>query len=100
MKSPDNHDLTWRRLAHAAAQAPPLAEDSPHGFATRVVARWKDARPSGLLPLLEKFVIRGLAVAMVILLGSAAVGYDSLMGVFSGDMAPAGGWIDSLLTMR
>jgi hypothetical protein len=71
----------------------------PFGFATRVVAQWKTHPREVSVALLEWLTMRGLAVAVVILLGSAALSYDTLLGVFTGETALAGGWIDSLLTL-
>ena len=33
------------------------------------------------------------------LLGSAALSYDTLIGVFTGETSLAGGWFDSLMTL-
>lgn len=91
----------WPRLAarvRTTATAEPEAE-APFGFATRVVAQWKTHPREASVALLEWLTMRGLAVAVVILLGSAALSYDTLLGVFTGETALAGGWIDSLLTL-
>ena len=96
-------ERAWPRLAaHVRASqedAPLPAADAPLGFATRVVAQWKSHPREASVALLEWLTLRGLAVAVVILLGSAALSYDTLIGVFTGETAMAGGWLDSLLPL-
>lgn len=94
-------ERAWPRLAatvRASATAQPDAE-APFGFATRVVAQWKTHPREASVALLEWLTMRGLAVAVVILLGSAAFSYDTLLGIFTGETALAGSWFDSLLTL-
>ena len=96
---PSKH--AWPRLA-AHVNALPAAQhdvEPPLGFATRVVAQWKSNPREASVALLEWLTLRGLAVAVIILLGSAALSYDTLVGVFTGETALAGGWFDSLLTL-
>jgi hypothetical protein len=101
MKHARLHDSErrWPTLAFLASQAPEPDAEAPFGFATRVVAQWKSHPREASVALLEWLTMRGLAVAVVILLGSAALSYDTLLGVFTGETALAGGWIDSLLTL-
>ena len=75
----------WNKLARTAARAPEEEVELPLGFATRVIANWKSQASEGLLNTLEALTWRGLAVAMVIVIGSAALGYDALSGFLSGD---------------
>jgi hypothetical protein len=99
MNRTDPSERAWPRLAVRAAQASQPDADAPMGFATRVVAQWKSGPRDASFALLEWLTLRGLAVAVIILLGSAAFGYDTVVGVFTGETALAGGWIDSLLTL-
>ncbi|QIF00329.1 hypothetical protein [Roseimicrobium sp. ORNL1] len=97
----DPADRAWPRLAARASTSPAVqpAAEAPLGFATRVVAQWKSHPREASFALLEWLALRGVAVAVVILLGSAALSYDTLFGIFTGETALAGGWIDSLLTL-
>jgi hypothetical protein len=99
MNRTDHSERAWPRLAARAAQTSQPDAEAPLGFATRVVAQWKANPKQVSVPLLEWLTLRGLAVAVVILLGSAAFGYDTVVGVFTGETALAGGWFDSLLTL-
>ncbi|HSI63134.1 MAG TPA: hypothetical protein VLE43_08440 [Candidatus Saccharimonadia bacterium] len=99
MNRTDHSEHAWPRLAARAAQTSQPDEEAPMGFATRVVAQWKTSPKEASFALLEWLTLRGLAVAVVILLGSAAFGYDTIVGVFTGETALAGGWFDSLLTL-
>jgi len=92
-------DRPWVSLAYKASQAPEPDAEAPLGFATRVVAQWKTLPREASVALLEWLTMRGLAVAVLILLGSAALSYDTLLGIFTGETALAGGWFDSLLTL-
>jgi hypothetical protein len=94
-------DRAWPRLAARvrADHHTLLDEQAPLGFATRVVAQWKTHPREATVALLEWLTMRGLAVAVVILLGSAAFSYDTLLGIFTGETALAGSWFDSLLTL-
>ncbi len=99
MNRNDKLDRAWHRLAQQAGQVPEPSREAPPGFATRVLAHWREARGESTLAMLEWLTLRGLAVALFILLGCAALGYDTLLGVFSGETGLAGGWFDSLLTL-
>lgn len=100
--NPDPSERAWPRLATKVratqvSQAGP--EEAPFGFTTRVVAQWKTHPREASVALLEWLTMRGLAVAVLILLGSAALSYDTLLGIFTGETALAGGLLDSLLTL-
>lgn len=99
MNPNDRYDNAWVRLARRAGEARPAPEALPYGFATRVLAQWKGGKAESPIAFLEWLTVRGLAVALFILLGSAAFGYESLIGVFTGETAIAGGWLDSLLML-
>src|SRR5699024_4337781 len=89
MNSTDPSERAWPRLAEQAAKAGQPAGDIPMGFATRVVDQWKSSPRDASFALLEWLTLRGLAVAVIILLGSAAFGYDTVVGVFTGETALA-----------
>jgi hypothetical protein len=97
----DPAERAWPRLAARARTSPAdqSAAEVPLGFATRIVAQWKSQPREASFALLEWLALRGMAVAMIILLGSAALGYDTLSGIFTGETALAGSWFDSLLTL-
>jgi hypothetical protein len=87
----------WRKLSRLAAPVTVGTQDAPFGFASRVVAAWKANSRESRLATFEWLTLRGLAVAMVILAGSAAMGYDTLAGVFTGEASlVGGGWLDVL----
>jgi hypothetical protein len=89
-------EQAWNKLAHSAARAPETAMELPLGFATRVVANWKAQTAEALLNTMESLTWRSLAVAMVILLGTAALGYDALSGFISGDATVPGDIVPAL----
>lgn len=78
-------EQAWNRLAPLAARAPEETADLPMGFATRTAANWKSHPGERVASLVEFFAWRGLALAMVILVGSVAMGYDALSGFIAGD---------------
>ena len=90
-------EKSWNKLTRLAAQAPADAADIPFGFATRAVAAWKSSPSEGFFAALEGLTWRGLAVALVIFGGCAAVGYDSLVTTISGDASQAGVFLSDLL---
>ncbi len=71
----------WERLVAAARRAPAEPDAAaPYGFATRVVARaFAVPEPTADL-LLERFALRGLFVAAVFSVASAAFSYAALTG--------------------
>ena len=81
MKHPD----PWLKLVAAARRAPAEAPVAlPVGFATRVAARGlAQRRDSG--DFLGLWAWRALALALVVMLSSAAVSYPTLAGNTSAD---------------
>ena len=97
MTPPDPTTHAWSKLSRLAAQAPADTHEAPFGFASRIVAAWTADRREGRLATFERLTLRGMAVAMVILAGSAAIGYDTLTGVLTGEASlVGGGWLDVL----
>ncbi len=92
-------DQAWTKLAHSAARAPDDAAELPLGFATRVVANWKAQAGEALINTMESLTWRGLAVAMVILVGTAALGYDALSGFIKGDTSVTEDMVPSLSSL-
>ena len=90
---------TWSKLARLAASAPPEPADMPFGFSTRIVAQWRAQPRETTFATLEWLTVRGLAIAALVFLGSAAIGYEALSGVISGETSVTGGLIESLLTL-
>lgn len=89
----------WSRLTSLAANAPPESADMPFGFSTKVIALWREHPRDASFVMLEWLTVRGLAIAALILLGSAVFGYEALAGVVTGETSMAGGLIESLLTL-
>lgn len=97
MKTRSPLENAWNKLARLAGRAPGEALDMPFGFATRVAAAWKADRRENSLVAFEWLTLRGLAVAVLIFAGSAAFGYDTFAGVFTGEASlGGGGWLDIL----
>ena len=97
MPQPNPTTNAWSTLSRLAALAPAETPEAPFGFASRVVAAWRADRRENRLATFEWLTLRGMAVAMVILAGSAAMGYDTLAGVFTGEASlVGGGWLDIL----
>ena len=94
MNSKEN---AWARLARNAAQAPADVTAVPFGFATRVVAAWKSSPSEGFFAALEGLTWRGVAVAVAIFGGCAALGYDSVLSAMSGEADLAGSIFSDLL---
>ena len=78
-------EQAWNRLAPIAARAPEEPADLPLGFATRTVANWKSHPGERVASMMEFFTWRGLALAMLILIGTVAIGYDAVSGFVAGD---------------
>jgi hypothetical protein len=79
-------DAAWNKLARSAAKAEKREIGEPSlGFATRVIAGWKARGPETLWNTLDFFTWRSLAVAAVILAGSAMLGYDAVSDFVSGE---------------
>jgi len=78
-------EQAWNRLAQTAARAPEEPADLPLGFVTRTVANWNAHPGERVASMMEFFTWRGLALAMIILIGTVAIGYDALSGFVAGD---------------
>lgn len=80
-----SHD-PWMRLARTARasqqRTPP--DGAPLGFATRVVARWKEAATAELVSPWELLSLKSLAFAVVVMLASLGAGYESVAEQFAG----------------
>jgi hypothetical protein len=99
MNTNQQPNAVWSKLTRLAATAPPESADMPFGFATRVVAQWREQPREASFAMLEWLTVRGLAIAALILLGSAVIGYEAIAGVVTGETSMAGGLIESLLTL-
>lgn len=65
-------DPRWQQAAARARQAPDPADDAPpHGFATRVLARWREAQAESWEDLFSALGLRALLGATALLLVSA-----------------------------
>jgi hypothetical protein len=76
---------SWGRLAGAARNAAPRPADPPLGFATRVVARWKETATAELASPWELLSLKSLAFAVVVMLVSLGASYQSVAEQFAGD---------------
>jgi hypothetical protein len=94
MKPTRPSEQAWTKLARLAADAPAEPADVPFGFAGRVVAQWKSNRRESTLAAFEWLTLRGLAVALIIFVGSAAFGYETLAEVVAGETSMVSGWMD------
>lgn len=83
-------DEAWNKLARLAGKAPAEEAALPFGFSTRVVAGWRAASSEKVFAALEGLTWRGLAVALVVFGGCAALGYDSFVSALSGEALQAG----------
>ena len=90
-------DSSWNRLARLAGGTPADDPPLPPGFGMRVAAVWKEASPEKFFAVLEGMTWRGLAVALVVFGGCAALGYDSFVSALSGEAAQAGDWLNEWL---
>ena len=74
-----NHLPPWEQLVAAARRAPSPPESAPPGFATRIAARGLQVRrESGDVFAFLGF--RALALALVVMITTAAVSYPLLAG--------------------
>jgi hypothetical protein len=73
----NKHDQQWERLMQAAAQAPPrrLPVAAPFGFATRVVARWRERPSPSIFGIWKMLSARVLAFGCVVMIASLAATY-------------------------
>ena len=97
MNKQNNIKTAWGRLSRAAAKAPPEPCGPPFGFSTRVIAHWRNAPQEVAWAMMEWFTWRGLAVAMLVLLGSAALSYDGISAVMANETAQVGDFINDLI---
>lgn len=98
MKDSPNPPSAWARLARRAADAPSPDESLPLGFATRTVANWRAGLAeieNGIWRTRETFAWRGAAIAMAITFAAVAVNYDLLLGLWNGDTALAGTFMNT-----
>ncbi|HSJ02611.1 MAG: hypothetical protein ACAI34_09465 [Verrucomicrobium sp.] len=91
----------WDRLVQRARVNPSSSLEAetvepPLGFATRVLADWKEGLREGRVGTVqlwhtrEVLAWRGAAIAMAITLAAVAINYDLLVGLWYGDTALAG----------
>lgn len=99
MKPNRTSQQAWLKLSQLAARAPQSLEEMPLGFATRVVAACRNQSRESALAMFEWLTLRGLAVTMLILLGSMFFTYQSVVEVVGGETALAGSWLESLLPL-
>jgi hypothetical protein len=85
----------WQTTTQAARRAPAEAFEMPPGFATRVLARWKEAPEESLMEVMILFSKRLLMVSAVLFILSTAL---AAMQVDVTELAPS--WIDTPLTAR
>jgi hypothetical protein len=71
-------DHQWQKLTALARSAPVDPTTAPFGFATRVAARAATAPAEGPWAFIEHFALRGLVVAAVFGMASAALNYSVL----------------------
>ncbi len=72
----NKHDQQWERLLKVAREVPrkPLPE-APMGFATRVVARWKEHPLPSLFNVWKMLSLRVLGFGCVVMVASLAASY-------------------------
>jgi hypothetical protein len=90
MKQESTHDAAWHRLSKLAAQAAPESSELPYALSTRVVAAWREGKKDNAWDVLEWLTMRGLVVAGLLLLGSAAFSYDAVTTLFTTGVVEAG----------
>jgi len=71
-------DHQWQKLTALARSAPVDPTTAPFGFATRVAARAATAPAESPWAFIEHFALRGLVVAAVFGMASAAFNYSIL----------------------
>lgn len=90
-------DHQWQKLITAARQAPVDPATAPYGFATRVAAQAVTMAPAPWLSL-ERFALRGLAVAAVCSVAAFALNFTELSSEQQPDIY-ATGTTDTLVDM-
>jgi hypothetical protein len=96
MNSRRPSESAWSKVAQLAATAPADDASAPFGFPSRVVGAWQANRGESTLAAFEWLTLRVLAIALLIFAGSAAFGYETVSGMFTGETSVAGGWVDML----
>lgn len=71
-------DHQWQKLTALARSAPADPGAAPFGFATRVAARAATAPAESPWAFIEHFALRGLVIAAVFGMASAALNYSIL----------------------
>ena len=99
MNNKKQSESAWTKLSHLAAYAPREEIEMPLGFSTRVIAQWRSEPREAMLTAFEWLTVRGLAVAVLILAGSAAFGYDAIASVINGDTSVTSGLVESILSL-
>ena len=87
----------WARLARKAMQAPDEEITIPLGFSTRVVARWQARPQETAWAMMEWFTWRAVAVAMLVMLGTAALGYEGISTLISNETSQVGDFINDII---
>jgi hypothetical protein len=72
-----NSNEAWAKLARVAAKATVQLSEPPFGFSTRVISQWKSQTEERAWTLVEWFTWRGLAIAMLVLVGCAGLNYEA-----------------------
>jgi len=75
----------WGRLARAARRPEEPPQEAPLGFATRVVARRRDAATMEMVSPWELLSLRSLGFAVLVMLASLGVSYQALAEQLAGD---------------
>ncbi len=75
----------WHRLARAARHPEEPPQEAPLGFATRVVARRRDAATMEMVSPWELLSLKSLAFAVLVMLASLGVSYQALAEQLAGD---------------
>lgn len=99
MKHPGNIQNAWARLAQRAKAAPSRDDAMPFGFSTRVLSAWNARPQEATWAMMEWFTWRALAVAVIVVAGSAALSYDGLSTMLANETAQASAFIDDLINL-
>ena len=99
MNNREQSESAWVKLARLAATAPREEMEMPFGFSTCVISQWRSQAREATLTMFEWFTVRGLAVAMLILAGSAAFSYDAIADVINGDTPVSGGLVENIFNL-
>ena len=96
-----NETSKWTKLVRCARQAPPTDDEMPHGFGTRVVARWlaADASAPSVWAVWEWLSPRGLALAAVLMVASLGWNYDLVGTSLTDELTSASTALESLFEL-